>query len=265
VAGGAAGAAASVVAVTGAGAAGEWGAAEVGVEGAADPVAAGTVGSTSEGGGSSDFAAGRAEAAASAVASAAAASLAVAAGSMLSWSMSSSGGLPAGVLTATSKDGSRLAPERRGRGPLAAAALLALRFDARTAGASSALAFMALVGLHGGVAGGNNKACSRWLGARWHKGRACWSEQGLTRQAVPSPRSALRRRLIGRWRGGCQGADVTRIHTPAPAKDWTNEGTHTQLNPPHKGPLHIPPARCTTVAAWAVLLDTRTTKAARKV
>jgi len=51
--------------------------------------------------------------------------------------------------------------------------------------------------------------------------------------------------------------DVTRIHTPAPAKDWTNEGTHTRLDPPHKGPLHIPPARCTTVAARAVLLDTR--------
>jgi len=60
-------------------------------------------------------------------------------------------------------------------------------------------------------------------------------------------------------------ADVTRIHTPAPAKDLTNEGTHTRLNPPHKGPLHIPPARCTTVVARAVLLDTRTTKAARKV
>ena len=60
-------------------------------------------------------------------------------------------------------------------------------------------------------------------------------------------------------------ADVTRIHPPAPAKDWTNEGTHTRLNPPHKGPLHIPPAHCTTVAARAVLLDTRTTKAVRKV
>jgi len=59
--------------------------------------------------------------------------------------------------------------------------------------------------------------------------------------------------------------DVTRIQTPAPAKAWTNEGTHTRLNPPHKGPLHIPPAHCTTVAARAVLLDTRTTKAARKV
>ena len=51
-----------MVAVTGAGAAGEWGAAEVWVEGAAVPVAAGTVGSTSEGGGSSEFAAGRADA-----------------------------------------------------------------------------------------------------------------------------------------------------------------------------------------------------------
>ena len=63
-AGGSAGAAAAVVAVTGAGAAVERGAAKVGVEGAAGPVAAGTVGSTSEGGGSSEFAAGRADAAA---------------------------------------------------------------------------------------------------------------------------------------------------------------------------------------------------------
>jgi len=125
------------------------------VEGAAGPVAAGTVGSTSEGGGSSEFATGRADAAASAAA--ASLTVAVAAESTLSWSMSSSGGLPAGVLTATSKAGSRSAPDRRGRGPLAAAALLALRFDARTAGAS-ALAFMALAGLHGGMAGGINKA-----------------------------------------------------------------------------------------------------------
>ena len=28
-------------------------------------------------------------------------------------------------------------------------------------------------------------------------------------------------------------ADVARIPAPAPAKDWTNEGAHTRLDPPH--------------------------------